>query len=63
MKLFLDYISKIKFYIILQLFPVMLAEIIFFLYQLQSIPTVLPFSCICKIRSDTHKYQLLTRKQ
>ena len=29
MKLFLDYISKIKFYIILQLFPVMLAEIIF----------------------------------
>ena len=34
MKLFLDYISKIKFYIILQLFPVMLAEIIFFLYQL-----------------------------
>lgn len=30
MKLFLDYISKIKFYIILQLFPVMLAEIIFF---------------------------------
>ena len=34
MKLFLDNISKIKFYIILQLFPVMLAEIIFFLYQL-----------------------------
>ena len=34
MKLFLDYISKIKFYIILQLFPVMLAEKIFFLYQL-----------------------------
>lgn len=34
MKLFLDYINKIKFYIILHLFPVMLAEIIFFLYQL-----------------------------
>lgn len=38
MKLFLDYISKIKFYIILQLFPVMLAEIIFFLYQLSIEP-------------------------
>lgn len=40
MKLFLDYISKIKFYIILQLFPVMLAEIIFFLYQLPIEPMV-----------------------
>lgn len=40
MKLFLDYISKIKFYIILQLFPVMLAEIIFFLYQLSIEPMV-----------------------
>ena len=40
MKLFLDYISKIKFYIILQLFPVMLAEIIFFLYQLPIDPMV-----------------------
>ena len=40
MKLFLDYISKIKFYIILQLFPVMLAEIIFFLYQLPLEPMV-----------------------
>lgn len=40
MKLFLDYISKIKFYIILQLFPVILAEIIFFLYQLPIEPMV-----------------------
>ena len=40
MKLFLDYIRKIKFYIILQLFPVMLAEIIFFLYQLPIEPRV-----------------------
>ena len=40
MKLFLDYISKIRFYIILQLFPVMLAEIIFFLYQLPIEPMV-----------------------
>lgn len=40
MKLFLDYISKIKFYIILQLFPVMIAEIIFFLYQLPIEPMV-----------------------
>ena len=40
MKLFLDYISKIKFYIILQLFSVMLAEIIFFLYQLPIEPMV-----------------------
>ena len=40
MKLFLDYINKIKFYIILQLFPVMLAEIIFFLYQLPMEPMV-----------------------
>ena len=40
MKLFLDYISKIKFYIILQLFPVILAEIIFFLYQLPLEPMV-----------------------
>ena len=40
MKLFLDYINKIKFYIILQLFPVMLAEIIFFLYQLPIEPMV-----------------------
>lgn len=40
MKLFLDYISKIKFYIILQLFPVMLAEIIFFLHQLPIEPMV-----------------------
>ena len=40
MKLFLDYISKIKFYIILQLFPVMLAEIIFFFYQLPIEPMV-----------------------
>lgn len=40
MKLFLDYISKIKFYIILQLFPVMLAETIFFLYQLPIEPMV-----------------------
>ena len=40
MKLFLDYISKTKFYIILQLFPVMLAEIIFFLYQLPIEPMV-----------------------
>lgn len=40
MKLFLDYINKIKFYIILHLFPVMLAEIIFFLYQLPIEPMV-----------------------
>ena len=40
MKLFLDYINKIKFYIILQLFPVMLAEIIIFLYQLPIEPMV-----------------------
>ena len=40
MKLFLDYISKIKFYIILQLFPVIPAEIIFFLYQLPIEPMV-----------------------
>ena len=40
MKLFLDYISKIKFYIILQLFPVILAEIIFFLYHLPIEPMV-----------------------
>ena len=40
MKLFLDYINKIKFYIILQLFPVILAEIIFFLYQLPLEPMV-----------------------
>ena len=40
MKLFLDYINKIKFYIILQLFPVILAEIIFFLYQLPMEPMV-----------------------
>ena len=40
MKLFLDYINKIKFYIILHLFPVMLAEIIFFLYQLPMEPMV-----------------------
>ena len=40
MKLFLDYINKIKFYIILHLFPVMLAEIIFFLYQLPLEPMV-----------------------
>lgn len=40
MKLFLDYINKIKFYIILQLFPVILAEIIFFLYQLPIEPMV-----------------------
>ena len=40
MKLFLDYISKIKFYIILQMFPVILAEIIFFLYQLPIEPMV-----------------------
>ena len=40
MKLFLDYINKIKFYIILQMFPVILAEIIFFLYQLPMEPMV-----------------------
>lgn len=40
MKLFLDYINKIKFYIILQMFPVILAEIIFFLYQLPLEPMV-----------------------
>ena len=40
MKLFLDYINKIKFYIILQLFPVILAEIIFFLYHLPIEPMV-----------------------
>ena len=40
MKLFLDYINKIKFYIILQLFPAILAEIIFFLYQLPLEPMV-----------------------
>lgn len=40
MKLFLDYINKIKFYIILQQFPVILAEIIFFLYQLPLEPMV-----------------------
>ena len=40
MKLFLDYINKIKFYIILQLFPIILAEIIFFLYQLPLEPMV-----------------------
>lgn len=40
MKLFLDYINKIKFYIILQMFPVILAEIIFFLYQLPIEPMV-----------------------
>lgn len=40
MKLFLDYINKIKFYIILQLFPVIPAEIIFFLYQLPIEPMV-----------------------
>ena len=34
MKLFLDYLNKIKFHILLMIFPTIFTGIIFFLYQL-----------------------------
>lgn len=38
MKLFLDYLNKIKFHILLMIFPTIFTGIIFFLYQLSPEP-------------------------
>lgn len=40
MKLFVDYLNKIKFHILLMLFPTILTGIIFLLYQLPLEPVL-----------------------
>lgn len=40
MKLFLDYLNKIKFHILLMIFPTIFTGIIFFLYQLSPEPVL-----------------------